>query len=119
MQVWYVEFFRNIPLLLQIFFWYFAALRALPIAREMLMQFLDISFLTIKVFMFQNLFGQNFNIFFYSILAAIIAIFFFNIHAKKLQETQGKQIPTLLISIGIYFSFTSFNIFNWWCKFII
>ena len=25
---WYVEFFRNIPLLLQIFFWYFAALRA-------------------------------------------------------------------------------------------
>ena len=28
----YVEFFRNIPLLLQIFFWYFAALRALTIA---------------------------------------------------------------------------------------
>ena len=27
----YVEFFRNIPLLLQIFFWYFAALRALPL----------------------------------------------------------------------------------------
>ena len=28
---YYVEFFRNIPLLLQIFFWYFAALRALTI----------------------------------------------------------------------------------------
>ena len=27
---WYVEFFRNVPLLLQIFFWYYAALRALP-----------------------------------------------------------------------------------------
>ena len=26
----YVELFRNIPLLLQIFFWYFAVLRALP-----------------------------------------------------------------------------------------
>ena len=25
---WYVEIFRNIPLILQIFFWYFAALRA-------------------------------------------------------------------------------------------
>ena len=28
---WYVEIFRNIPLILQIFFWYFAALRALPL----------------------------------------------------------------------------------------
>ena len=28
---WYVEFFRNVPLLLQIFFWYYAALRALPL----------------------------------------------------------------------------------------
>ena len=28
----YIEFFRNIPLLLQIFFWYFAALRALPLS---------------------------------------------------------------------------------------
>jgi general L-amino acid transport system permease protein len=28
--IW-VEFFRNIPLLLQLFFWYYAALRALPL----------------------------------------------------------------------------------------
>ena len=34
----YVEFFRNIPLLLQIFFWYFAALRALPLASRCRMQ---------------------------------------------------------------------------------
>ncbi|MGB5833001.1 MAG: ABC transporter permease subunit, partial [Thiohalocapsa sp.] len=32
----YVETFRNIPLLLQIFFWYFAVLRALPKPRESL-----------------------------------------------------------------------------------
>ena len=30
----YVELFRNIPLLLQIFFWYFAALRALPLPQD-------------------------------------------------------------------------------------
>ncbi len=30
----YVETIRNIPLLLQIFFWYFAVLRALPLPRE-------------------------------------------------------------------------------------
>ena len=32
----YIEIFRNIPLLLQIFFWYFAVLRALPRPRESL-----------------------------------------------------------------------------------
>ena len=31
---WYVEFFRNIPLLLQLFFWYYAALRALPLPEK-------------------------------------------------------------------------------------
>ena len=32
----YIEIFRNIPLLLQIFFWYFAVLRALPRPRDSL-----------------------------------------------------------------------------------
>jgi general L-amino acid transport system permease protein len=32
----YIEIFRNIPLLLQIFFWYFAVLRALPMPRDSL-----------------------------------------------------------------------------------
>ena len=44
---WYVEFFRNIPLLLQIFFWYFAALRALPMPEDAPL-LLGSSFMTIK-----------------------------------------------------------------------
>ena len=43
----YIEFFRNIPLLLQIFFWYFAALRALPMPEDAALLF-GSSFLTIK-----------------------------------------------------------------------
>ena len=43
----YVEFFRNIPLLLQIFFWYFAALRALPLPQDADAIF-GVSYLTIK-----------------------------------------------------------------------
>ena len=46
---WYVEFFRNIPLLLQIFFWYFAALRALPLPQDADPMF-GVFFLTIKGF---------------------------------------------------------------------
>ena len=43
----YVEFFRNIPLLLQIFFWYFAALRALPLPQDA-EAIMGVFFLTIK-----------------------------------------------------------------------
>ena len=43
----YIEFFRNIPLLLQIFFWYFAALRALPMPEDAPLIF-GSSFMTIK-----------------------------------------------------------------------
>ncbi len=40
----YVETVRNIPLLLQIFFWYFAVLRALPLPRQSV-SFLGVAFL--------------------------------------------------------------------------
>ena len=99
---WYVEFFRNIPLLLQIFFWYYAALRALPLPQEaepMLGSF----FLSIKGFYTPSLVWVNLDIFIYSLIAALISIIFVRLHAKKLRENQGKQIPVLNISIAILF----------------
>ena len=97
---YYVEFFRNIPLLLQIFFWYFAALRALPLPQDAEAIF-GVFFLTIKGLYVPAFIWENFNIFFYSIVAAIIAIIVIRFQAKKLQETQGKQIPVFLIAIGL------------------
>ena len=96
----YVEFFRNIPLLLQIFFWYFAALRALPLPQNAEPMFGNI-YMTIKGLYVPTFVWENFNIFFYSVLAAIISIIVIKIHAKKVQETQGKQLPVLMISIGL------------------
>ena len=69
----YIEIIRNIPLLLQIFFWYFAALRALPLPQDAEAIF-GVFFLTIKGLYVPAFIWQNFNIFFYSIIAAIIAI---------------------------------------------
>ena len=99
---WYVEFFRNIPLLLQIFFWYYAALRALPLPQEadpMLGSF----YLTIKGFYTPSLVWINLDILIYSVIAAIVAIVFVRLYAKKLRENQGKHIPVLNISITILF----------------
>ncbi len=96
----YVEFFRNIPLLLQIFFWYFAALRALPLPQKA-EPMLGVFFLTIKGFFVPAFVWNNLDVFIYSIIAAIISIIFVRIYAKKKQENEGKQTPVLYISIGL------------------
>ena len=97
---WYVEIFRNIPLILQIFFWYFAALRALPLTADSI-NFYDISFLNVKGWYVPKFVWTNFSIFFYSIIAAVISIIFVSKYAKKQRDEFGKQLPTFYISIGL------------------
>ena len=97
---WYVEFFRNIPLLLQIFFWYYAALRALPLP-EKAEPWFGVTYMTIKGYYIPSFIWNNLDIFLYSILAVIISIFFISSYAKKLRETSGKQIPLFFISLGL------------------
>ncbi len=97
---WYVEIFRNIPLILQIFFWYFAALRALPLTIDSI-NFYDISFLNVKGWYVPKFIWTNFSIFFYSIIAAIISIIFFSRYARKQRDNFGKQLPIFYISLGL------------------
>ena len=97
---WYIEIFRNIPLLLQLFFWYFAVLRLLPLPQnsEIL---LGVSYLTIKGWYVPAFIWNNLNVFLYSLIAVIISIIFIRNYARKLQENQGKQLPVLAISLGL------------------
>ena len=97
---WYVEFFRNVPLLLQIFFWYYAALRALPLPENTEPLF-GVTYLTVKGYYIPRLIWENFDILFYSFLAAIISIVVIKNYAKKLQEEKGQQLPVFLISVGL------------------
>ena len=97
---WHVEFFRNIPLLLQIFFWYYAALRALPLPQDA-EPLLGVSYLTIKGFYIPAMIWENLNIFLYSIVLAIIGIIIVRTYARKLQENEGKQLPVFYISLGL------------------
>jgi general L-amino acid transport system permease protein len=101
---WYVEFFRNVPLLLQIFFWYYAALRALPLPENTEPLF-GVTYLTVKGYYIPRLIWENFDILIYSILAAIISILFIRNYARKLQEEKGQQLPVLLISVGLLLVF--------------
>jgi len=97
---WYVEFFRNIPLLLQIFFWYYAALRALPLP-EGAEPWFGVTYMTIKGYYIPAMIWQNLNIFMYCLIAAVVSILFIRGYAKKLQEKEGKQLPLLYISLAI------------------
>ena len=97
---WYVEFFRNIPLLLQIFFWYYAALRALPLP-EGAEPWFGVTYMTIKGYYIPAMIWQNLNIFMYCLIAAVVSIVFIRVYAKKLQEKEGKQLPLLYISLAI------------------
>jgi general L-amino acid transport system permease protein len=97
----YIEFFRNIPLLLQIFFWYFAALRALPMLEDAPM-LLNSSFMTIKGLYTPAPIWTNFDVFFTTIIIAMIIIFFFARYAKNKQEQEGKRLPVLIISLVIF-----------------
>ena len=97
---WYVEFFRNIPLLLQIFFWYYAALRALPLP-EGAEPWFGVTYMTIKGYYIPAMIWQNLNIFMYCLIAAVVSIVFIRTYAKKLQEKEGKQLPLLYISLAI------------------
>ena len=97
---WYIEIFRNIPLLLQLFFWYFAALRALPLPKEAI-NFFDVSYLSVKGLYVPRFIWTNLDIFLYSIIAAMVSIFFVYSYARKKQEETGEQTPKFLISLGI------------------
>ena len=97
---WYVEIFRNIPLILQIFFWYFAALRALPLTVDSI-NFYDISYLNVKGWYVPKFLWTNFSLFFYSLVIAIISIIFVSKYAKKQRDEFGKQLPVFYISLGL------------------
>ncbi len=107
---WYVEFFRNIPLLLQIFFWYYAALRALPVPEKAAPWF-GVTYMTIKGYYIPSFIWTNLDIFLYSILAVIISIIIISTYAKKLQENEGKQIPVFFISLGLIFLLPALTFF--------
>ena len=100
----YVEIFRNIPLLLQLFFWYYAALRALPLP-ENAINILDVSYLTVKGWYVPKFIWTNFSIFISSIIVSIVAIIFVAKYAKKQREEIGKHVPTFYISSGILILF--------------
>lgn len=97
----YIEIFRNIPLLLQIFFWYFAVLRALPSPRMSLEAgnaiFLNIRGLYLPEPMPEDGFGFVWMTMFFSVIASYLLYR----HARRMHVEKGRLIPVLLPSLAL------------------
>jgi len=100
-SVVYVETFRNIPLLLQILFWYSAVLATLPGPRDSL-SLGEAVFLNVRGLFVPKLIGEGGSGFVYAVIAiAIVGIFVLRSWAKKRQELTGQQFPVFNASLAI------------------
>ncbi len=101
----YVEVFRNTPLLLQIFFWYFAVLRAVPGPRESLSAF-GLFFLNNRgLYMPAPVFSDNAYIILVAFIAGIFSAIALRWWAKQRQIRTGQQFPVFISSLGLIFGF--------------
>jgi general L-amino acid transport system permease protein len=97
----YIEVIRNIPVLLQILFWYFAVLAAMPHPRESLVLF-DLFFLNNSGFsMPKPIFGEGIGWVLASLAVAIVAVVLLARWAKARREATGQPFPTLYVGLAI------------------
>lgn len=100
---WYVEVIRNIPLLLQIFFWYFGVLQILPQPRDSLEPvpgwvYLNVRGLFMPAVEFTAITGW---LMFLALVGAVVASVVISKWSRKRQEATGQQFPVGLTAIGL------------------
>ncbi len=97
----YIETFRNIPLLLQILFWYFAILPLAPSPRESA-SLIDLFFLNNRGLSVPGALPQEgFSWTIYTFFGAIVVAYLVKRWAKRRQDTTGQQFPVFWASLGI------------------
>jgi len=97
----YVELVRNLPLLLQLLFWYNAVLKTLPDIRDSLSiggrVFLNNRGLFLPTPIFKHGFGGAE----IALLIGIIGAIAYRIWARKQQERTGRQAPVLWVTLAL------------------
>lgn len=98
----YVELVRNIPLLLQIFFWYFAVLRAVPGKREKWSFFFDTVHLNIAgLRMPKPVWEPGSGAIGIALIIGIVASIVVSKWAHKRQDETGQQFPVFWTGLGL------------------
>ncbi|KLV07058.1 amino acid ABC transporter permease [Photobacterium aquae] len=107
----YIETFRNIPLLLQIFFWYFAVLQALPSPKQSI-QLSDAVFLNVRgLYLAKPVLQEGGGWLIATVVVAITLAIIFRFYAKRKQRITGQQSPIMLINCLILIGLPIFGYF--------
>ena len=97
----YVEVIRNVPLLLQLLFWYNAVLKALPDIRDSF-SFIGGSFLNNRgLFLAQPIPEPGFGFAVVAFAAGIAGAIAFHVWARRRQMQTGQQAPVALVALGL------------------
>ncbi|MBI4365332.1 MAG: amino acid ABC transporter permease [Deltaproteobacteria bacterium] len=97
----YVETIRNIPLLLQLLFWYNAVLKSLPEMRDSYKITGGIFLNNRGLFVPQPILGAGFNWVWVAFVVGIIGSIGFYIWARKRQEQTGQQAPVFSVALAL------------------
>ncbi len=97
----YIEVIRNIPLLLQIFFWYFAVLRALPRPKESFELWDSIYLNNRGLHLPDPNFGDGSSIIFNLLWVTVIISIIIFIWAKQRQNKTGITFPAFYVSTSL------------------
>lgn len=97
----YVEITRNIPLLLQIFFWYFAVLGAMPLPRQSLSLFNSFFLNNRGLYSPKPVFEPGFWLIPAAFAVAVVAVVFLVRWAKRRHDATGQPFHTVYVSIAI------------------
>jgi general L-amino acid transport system permease protein len=97
----YIEFFRNIPVLLQIFIWYAAVLQPLPGPRQSL-NLANLFYLSNRGLMIPKpVFGEGAYLGLAGFIAAIVGVYLIGRWAKARQAATGEIFPLFWTSAGL------------------
>jgi len=97
----YVELIRNIPLLLQIFFWYFEVLRSLPSPRQSI-NWGDAIFMNNRgIYLPSPLPEEGFSLAWWAMVVALIFSIVIFRWAKRRQHQTGRTFPRWRVATGL------------------
>ncbi len=97
----YIETFRNIPLLLQIFFWYFAVLRTLPSPRDSI-SFGEAVFINVRgLFLPEPLFESGFGLIPLALGVAVVVSIVLVIWNRRRHAATGRRLPAGWMSLAL------------------
>ena len=98
---WYVEFTRNVPILLHILLWHGIIINTFPHPKKAL-NLADVTFLSNRGFYIPKPITENGIelVYLFSVIAIIFSVLFYK-YAKKKQDLRGVQYPVFWINLSV------------------